>query len=317
MQARPGLFLIKLGKDVLHRLEVMVMKSPTICEAWYAYRASVIAQAVAKNGALFLALIALDIVLRLPPSGRMLYILPVFGLTRVAGIKAGVALAAVATIVGAILDRAAGLGDAWLVNALIRFVSYTIIAFKVEGMVDRLKITTDAASHDVLTGAFNRLGFVQSAESLIQEALTEETEVVLAVIDLDDFKQVNDTYGHAFGDKMLKTLVDCLSPSIATGGIIGRTGGDEFQILFAKDEMAAVQQAIGRALNRFSDATLVLGHRSTFSYGLAELGVDGTALEPLLQCADARMYLQKGSNPTAVVDTRFAFTSRTRRAYRA
>ncbi|HLK15984.1 MAG TPA: GGDEF domain-containing protein [Fimbriimonadaceae bacterium] len=293
------------------------MKNRTISSAWHSYRASAIAQAITRYGGMLIGLVALDMLLRMPPAGRMLYVIPVFCLTRVAGVRLGVALAVVATIAGTVLDRAAGLtGDTWLVNALVRFAAYAIVAFKVEGMVDRIKMTTDAAHHDALTGAFNRLGFVQTAESIISQALIAGSDVTLAVIDLDDFKMVNDLYGHAYGDKMLKTLVDCLSPAVATGGIIGRTGGDEFQVLITGEPKTEVHQAIGRALNRFSDATLVQGHRSTFSYGVSGLRADGASLEPLLQCADARMYRQKGAKPHASVDTRFAVTA-DRRAFRS
>ena len=135
---------------------------------------------------------------------------------------------------------------------------------------------------------------------------------MLTVIDLDNFKQANDLYGHDYGDKMLKTLVDCLLPAIATGGLIARTGGDEFQILFTGEPKAAVQQAIARALNRFSDATLVLGHRSTFSYGISSLRSDGIALEPLLKCADARMYRHKGSKFAGAVKSRYAVVAEPR-----
>jgi diguanylate cyclase (GGDEF)-like protein len=293
------------------------MRIPAILDVWHAYRASAIAQAIAKNVGLLAALVAFDVLLKLPQAGRMLYVLPVFGLTRVAGVRLGVGLGVLATIIGSQLDRAAGLGDAWLLNALIRFAAYSIVAFKVEGMVDRLKITTDAALHDALTGALNRLGFVQSAEAIIRDALLADTDVVLAVVDLDDFKQVNDTFGHAYGDRMLKTLVDCLSPAVAQGGLIGRTGGDEFQILFSGEPKAAVQQAIGRALNRFCDSTLVLGHRATFSYGISALRADGTSLEPLLQCADARMYRHKESKPASLAEGRYAVVRELRRAQSA
>lgn len=317
MQARPGLLVIRFGKEVLRRLETQVLKSTFVREAWHAYRSSAVAQAVVANTTLLFGLVLLDLVLGLPPAGRMLYAIPVFSLTRVAGVRLGVALGAVATIVGTVLDRRAGFSDAWLLNFVVRMIAFTVVAFKVEHMVDRLKITTDAAMHDALTGALNRLGFVQAAEPILRDALLDEEEMVLAVIDLNDFKLVNDLYGHAFGDRMLKTLVDCLTPAVAQGGIIGRTGGDEFQILFKGDTKEGVQLAILRALNRFSDATLVLGHRSTFSYGVAGLRTDGTTLEALLQCADARMYRHKGSKPLSPFDRRHAVAHDTRRVQSA
>src|SRR5579862_4384077 len=97
------------------------MRIPGILNAWHAYRSSVIAQAIVKNSGLLLGLVAFDLLLKLPPAGRMLYVLPVFCLTRVAGVRLGVALSVVTTIIAAMLDRFSGLGEAWLLNAIIRF----------------------------------------------------------------------------------------------------------------------------------------------------------------------------------------------------
>jgi diguanylate cyclase (GGDEF)-like protein len=287
------MYLTKTRKDVFTRIGAELMKSPTIREAWFAYVNSPFAQAVAKNAGILTAIVAVDLILKLPPSGRMLYLLPVFGVTRAAGLRAGIFFSAAATVVGAEMDHIAGLGDTWLLNSLVRFTALALLAFSVDGMVDRLKVTNDVARHDTLTGALNRHGFDESGNTIIANAILDNDNVVVAVIDLDDFKPVNDLYGHAFGDKILQTLVECFTPAIADAGLIARIGGDEFQLLFTGEPIEAVEQLIIRALNRFSDATLVLGHRATFSYGIASLHAHGTTLEQLMSAADAAMYLRK------------------------
>ncbi len=285
--------LMQARKDISKGIREQLMKSPTLEEWLQAYQDSPSAQAVVKYTSIFLGIVLADYILRLPPAGRMLYILPVFYLTRSAGVRAGLLLAVVATIIGSAMDHLAGLTDTWLVNSVVRFTAMTVLAFSVESMVDRLKLTTDVARHDNLTGALNRSGFQELADTLISDALSEASDVVICVVDLDDFKSINDNYGHSFGDTILKTFVECAAPAIAEGGLIGRTGGDEFQILVTGASKARVDESLKRALNRFSDATLVLGHRATFSHGSACLHMQGTTLEQLVNAADKAMYQRK------------------------
>jgi diguanylate cyclase (GGDEF)-like protein len=260
-------------------------------EAWY--EATPMAQEIAKHTTLLFAIVVADVIFKLPPAGRMVYVLPVFGLTRTAGLHTGVAMAAAAAIIGTEMDRMAGFHDTWLLNGIIRFLLLVVVAFKVDSMVDRLKETADTAIHDALTGVLNRLGFDRAAEEVLETAIAEGTTLVVAQIDMDDFKLINDMFGHAFGDRVLKVLVECLKPAVAEGGVLGRAGGDEFQIVFPDTHKVVVEKAVQRALNRFTDATLVLGHRASFSVGLATLREDGASLESLFSAADRAMYRRK------------------------
>jgi diguanylate cyclase (GGDEF)-like protein len=138
---------------------------------------------------------------------------------------------------------------------------------------------------DPLTGCLNRRGFEERAEEAIRGAAAAGFAVPLAVVlvDLDGFKQVNDTSGHAAGDQVLRDVTERLSGVARHGDVIGRLGGDEFaMLLHGVDEQAAT--AAGERLEA------ALADVSRASVGVAVLPRHGTALDALIGWADRRLY---------------------------
>ncbi|WP_328469408.1 GGDEF domain-containing protein [Actinoplanes sp. NBC_00393] len=149
-----------------------------------------------------------------------------------------------------------------------------------------------AASHDALTGLANRALFQQRlTESL---AAPHAGPVTVALLDLDGFKQVNDTFGHEAGDALLTTVGEVLRDCVRPGDTAARLGGDEFVLVLpdtGQDEAARMAETIGAALRR--DALRVRA-----SIGLA-CGVAGEDPDELLRRADAAMYAAKKISGTA------------------
>jgi diguanylate cyclase (GGDEF)-like protein len=138
---------------------------------------------------------------------------------------------------------------------------------------------------DPLTGCLNRRGFEERAEEAIRGAAATDFAVPLAVVlvDLDGFKQVNDTSGHAAGDQVLRDVTERLGGVARHGDVIGRLGGDEFALLLhGVDEhaAAAVCERLEAALADVSRASI----------GVALLPRHGTALDALIGWADRRLY---------------------------
>jgi diguanylate cyclase (GGDEF)-like protein len=141
---------------------------------------------------------------------------------------------------------------------------------------------------DPLTGCLNRRGFQERAEEAIRGAAAADFASPLAVvlIDLDGFKQVNDTSGHAAGDQVLRDVADRLAGVARQGDVIGRLGGDEFAVLLhGVDERGAA--AAGERLEA------ALADVSRASTGVAVLPRHGTALDALIGWADRRLYETK------------------------
>jgi two-component system cell cycle response regulator len=144
---------------------------------------------------------------------------------------------------------------------------------------------------DELTGIANRRGLVQAGEELLGNG--RECSVVL--LDLDHFKQINDTYGHLAGDHILTEVAACLKKHTRTGDVIARYGGDEFVLLLpdtAEAEARAIADRISRqlaALEPFFDSAV----RISASIGVAR----GTDIRELFRQCDAECYEMKAAIP--------------------
>lgn len=163
------------------------------------------------------------------------------------------------------------------------------------------------ARRDGLTGIFNRQHFVNAAEQQLQACRKSGREICLVLIDLDHFKVVNDTHGHAVGDRVLKRAVEACQQHLRSSDIFGRLGGEEFGIVLPE---CTLDQALGRAEQiRAAIATAASGDDApcipiSASFGVATITRSGYELRKLLVDADDALYCAKreGRNRVSVCD---------------
>jgi diguanylate cyclase (GGDEF)-like protein/PAS domain S-box-containing protein len=152
------------------------------------------------------------------------------------------------------------------------------------------------AHHDPLTGLPNRLLLIDRLSQSIQKALRTNTGLAVLFIDLDHFKEINDSLGHSVGDQLLKAVSQRLQKSVRNEDTVARLGGDEFTILIEQlnDSMAASSLA-EKILEAFwSPLRIVEQDLSiTASIGISLYPTDGEDTETLLRNADAAMYRAK------------------------
>jgi diguanylate cyclase (GGDEF)-like protein len=151
--------------------------------------------------------------------------------------------------------------------------------------------------HDSLTGLPNRVLLREHVEVALAAAGREGRAVTLLLIDLDRFKEINDTLGHRYGDLVLRVLASRLREAVAPSATVARLGGDEFAILLPDvgDPDAAVE--VATATLRAMDATIDAGEISLdvdASIGVVVSGEHGADVDTLLQHADIAMYRAKG-----------------------
>ena len=243
------------------------------------------------KGVLWLAAtVLMDRVAGHPPVLQLLYLAPVWIAFETAGLGVAATLAALVIPISTIFSVHPAWGYGWDLAVRTGVMASLVAIMTHHGR--RYRTTHESARRDSLTGALNRAGLENVARDSIDLALSEHRAVTLAVIDCDNFKDLNDLRGHAFGDQVLRTLVRCLNAGLE-GATLGRTGGDEFVIVDDHRKPAELRAALARALDQYTDATLVLGRRSTFTVGLAQLGPDGMRYESLLEAADRDMYRGK------------------------
>lgn len=151
------------------------------------------------------------------------------------------------------------------------------------------------ASEDGLTGLLNRRAFFDTAELVASSRRASGAESATMVIDVDRFKRINDTYGHAVGDHVLRELAHQLAGALRTGDLVGRLGGEEFCVLLPDTEVAMAVE-MGDRLRRSVAArgygTIDEPITVTVSVGVSRLHADET-VDDSLHRADAAMYEAK------------------------
>jgi len=156
----------------------------------------------------------------------------------------------------------------------------------VEGKLRKL------AETDSLTGILNRRSFIQAAEREFARSARYKKPFSMILFDLDHFKKVNDTYGHARGDELLKSLARITEKNIRESDYFSRFGGEEFIVLMPETKKKNAQQAAEKLRGVFEKSQDILPGGFTASFGVAESKSNQT-LNELIRSADKAMYLAK------------------------
>ncbi|MBM3115399.1 sensor domain-containing diguanylate cyclase [Jeongeupia naejangsanensis] len=170
-------------------------------------------------------------------------------------------------------------------------------------MVDRYRRLRELMTRDSLTRLLNHTHLI---ERLLQEvARAHETvrPLAFAMIDIDHFKSVNDRYGHAVGDRVIKSLARLLRQNFPGADLVGRYGGEEFSIIFPDASLLRAAQQVDDLRQRFSELCHISGNGEpltiSFSAGVAQLG-NGMQTEQLIETADAALYQAKAAGRNQV-----------------
>src|SRR5262249_14127952 len=162
--------------------------------------------------------------------------------------------------------------------------------------VEKEEALFEQATRDPLTGAYNRRFFDEALSSHVERRRRGHA-LALGYFDLDNFKGINDTEGHAAGDAVLKAFVAAVRSALSDSDIVSRRGGDEFSVLFVDCETEIAAAAIERVHARVrQDGALFEGRRLPigFSAGIAACRVEDR-VEDLLERADQALYKSKAA----------------------
>ena len=173
--------------------------------------------------------------------------------------------------------------------------------------------TVKASRFDSLTGLFNRQAFDETLEREINRAQRHGIDLTVLFFDLDDFKNINDSFGHQAGDEVLKKVADVILNEKRSEDVAARYGGEEMvMILPETDKFSAlvlgerIRQGVEKSVFRFQGKRVQL----TISGGLASFPLNATTGEELIKCADSALYRAKGSGKNNI-----AFFSEDKRRY--
>ncbi len=203
--------------------------------------------------------------------------------------------------VGNIVDAAGilaviGFGS-WLISSDLRRALYSL-----EEENQRVRQTQEhierLARHDPLTGLVNRSSARDRFDQALAQARRNQTMVALLFLDLDNFKTVNDSLGHAAGDELLCSVAEKLQQTVRQSDTVCRQGGDEFLLIISgMQDSGGVARIALKVLERLSVPTLINGQPvlATCSVGIALSPSDGDDFDTLMQKADLAMYQAKAS----------------------
>ncbi|HEY9100127.1 MAG TPA: sensor domain-containing diguanylate cyclase [Thiobacillus sp.] len=168
-------------------------------------------------------------------------------------------------------------------------------------MVESELAAIQLATLDELTGISNRRGFLMLAEKSLQYCTRYDVLASLIYFDLDEFKLINDNYGHAEGDRTLEIFADCLKRIFRESDVFARLGGDEFVVLLSDAPKALADEIVGRFRLSLNDAFKQAGCTYTvaFSCGIVEFDpAKHQTIESFLEEGDVLMYALKHANKT-------------------
>lgn len=179
-----------------------------------------------------------------------------------------------------------------LPETLREIAQITSLAFERQGLTEQLR---QQAQYDPLTGLPNRSLFDDRLSHLMLDAGRHDYPVAVMMLDLDEFKLVNDTLGHHLGDALLQRVAERLQRRLRASDTVARFGGDEFVIVAPLDSAGRATDVAERVLQELQPAIGLDGHQlhARPSIGISLFPQDGLTTEALIQAADTAMYAAK------------------------
>jgi diguanylate cyclase (GGDEF)-like protein len=236
--------------------------------------------------------------------GLSLFYLPAIAVvTWFANAALGVAIAVLAAEVWMAVDIVSGtlyssdLIHVW--NASIRLSFFLVVVYLLN---DRKALEEDRiySRTDYLTGAMSSRFFHALAQREIERLARHPLPFTAAFLDIDNFKAINDTFGHKVGDKVLCVAAATMRDSLRKTDLIARIGGDEFAILMPDVDFANAPQLISKLHRTLNDAALNNGWAVTFSIGVVSFTAAPVSVDEVIRIADRVMYTVKNSGKNGV-----------------
>jgi diguanylate cyclase (GGDEF)-like protein len=237
-----------------------------------------------------------------------LAVLPVLVITWIGGKRNGLIMAILASTISLVGDIASErqYSAQWIpwINALTHLMTYSLVALLANQVRLQFEREHERATRDALTGLHNRRAFLEAGASEVERTKRYAHPLAVIILDLDDFKQLNDTKGHDAGDAALRATAIALRSISRSSDRIARLGGDEFAVLLLEIGYEAAVEA-GRKISTAVDTALQGFPPVKGSIGIAWFGKADRSFPAMLKAADELMYEVKKSGKNNVRSRHF------------
>jgi diguanylate cyclase (GGDEF)-like protein len=179
-----------------------------------------------------------------------------------------------------------------------RFASLAALAYD---NARRRELLSEQARTDELTGLFNRRHFHERLAAELARAQRDDSPVGLVLLDVDDFKRVNDVYGHPVGDQVLVAFGEVLAGHVRAGDVVCRTGGEEFGVILPNADEREAARAADRLVRAVREAAWSIAGPMTASAGVAVAPDDAGTVATLFKAADECLLTAKAEGKDRVV----------------
>ncbi len=159
-----------------------------------------------------------------------------------------------------------------------------------------------ASMTDSLTGAYNRRHIIEKLKYMEKVIQRNDKHLSISICDLDDFKKVNDTLGHDFGDFILKSICDLITKNLRGQDIFGRWGGEEFILVLPETDLKGAHFVCENIRKKIAETTFTFNNQSiniTMTFGVAQINI-GVSIEEAIKSADLALYSGKNSGKNCV-----------------
>jgi diguanylate cyclase (GGDEF)-like protein len=257
---------------------------------------------LALSGVLVVLIAAIDSVSGPDLSFHIFYLIPIIMSGWAAGAGAGAMIAGACALGWQLADTMTGrsyelaLTPYW--NLAVRFFSFAVVSYLLAALRTSWNHERELARTDDLTGVRNARSFSELADAELRRSRRFGRSLTVAYVDLDDFKDVNDTLGHSAGDAVLRAAAQAMTQSLRAVDVVARLGGDEFGILLPETDAAAATPVIQKLHQAISQSTAAGGCPITASIGAVTYRQLPQNVDDLIRSADERMYeiKRKGKN---------------------
>src|SRR5437588_630455 len=169
------------------------------------------------------------------------------------------------------------------------------------GVEHREPVRVQQAQTDPLTGLYNHRSFHERLRAALTNASRSHDKVSVLMLDIDDFKRVNDVFGHGAGDEILRSLADALKSTVRASDVVCRLGGEEFAIVMASRNGDDAERLARRLVDHVASAEFEPAGRITISVGLARGPEHAMNPRELIACAEAAMMTAKAHGKNQIV----------------